>query len=103
MTARTSQKLANALRAAGFADLARRAEADEFHDFLSPHSFPEMELDSALVALAKNASNARQRTAARILRERHHNGEFDADLKESDDWAASEAGQEAFRRLARGQ
>jgi hypothetical protein len=106
MTARTSQKLADTLRAAGFEDLAVRAEADEFHDYLSPHAMPEMMLDRELYALAFDATltdlTDQQRIAAQNIRARHHNGEFDADLKESDEWAASEAGQEAFRLLKEG-
>ena len=35
--------------------------------------------------------------AAQNIRERLHDGEFDADLKESDDWAESDEGHEAFR------
>ena len=102
MTAGTSQKLADALRAAGFEALAVRAETDEFHDFLSPHDFPEMTLDNELVKLIKASTDERQRIAALHIRMRMHDGEFDADLKESDDWAESEEGQAAFRMLREG-
>jgi hypothetical protein len=102
MTARTSQHLADTLRAAGFEELAKRAEADEFHDFLSPLPLPELALDEVLASLVENGPTSAMRLAAHNIRMRHHNGEFDADLKESEDWAESEAGQEAFRLLKEG-
>jgi hypothetical protein len=101
MTAKTSQHLADALRAAGFDSLAQRAEADEFHDFLSPHTFPEMQLDAALVELIQSETGDRK-TSALAIRSRHHNGEFDASNEESDDWAASAEGQAAFNELTKG-
>lgn len=103
MTAKTSQHLAAALSAAGFKRLARRARRDEFHDFLSPHDTPDLLLDSELTVIAMDAAaSLRQRMAAQNLRQRLHDGEFDASLEESDDWAASPEGQDAFRRLTRG-
>ena len=104
MTAATSQKLADALRAAGFEGLAERAETDEFHDFLSNHAFPEMVLDEALVCLMQSTrSTKREREAAYNIRARHHKGEFDASKEESDEWADSPDGRDAFRRLAKGE
>jgi hypothetical protein len=94
MTAKTSQKLADVLRAAGFEDLAKRAETDEFHDFLSPHALPEMMLDEELVDLIK-----RGYPAAKDIRARHHEGEFDASTAESDEWARSEDGKATFNEL----
>ena len=102
MTARTSQILADALREAGFEQLAKRAELDEFHDYLSPHDLPEMMLDLELIAIIKGTLSPLARARAQEIRDRHHRGEFDADLKESDEWAASEDGQDAFRRLING-
>lgn len=104
MTARTSQHLADTLRAAGFEGLAERAETDEFHDFLSNHPAPAMVLDFELVSIISNDKNSeRARMAAHHIRMRHHDGEFDADLEESDDWAASPEGQAAFKSLTRKQ
>ena len=97
MTAKTSQHLADTLRAAGFEDLARRAEADEFHDFLSDHALPETVLDQELAALAK-----RGYPAAADIRHRHHNGEFDASTEESDQWAESPEGKAMFNELLGG-
>lgn len=102
MTAKSSQHLADTLRAAGFEALAGRAERDEFHDFLSEVDFPEMALDAELVTLIESGDES-QRTAARHIRRRHHDGEFDASKQESDDWADSPDGREAFRLLAKGE
>ena len=100
MTAKSSQKLANALRKEGFEELAKRAELDEFHDYLSPHDFPEMQLDVELVAMIKDESRpAEQRDAAQRIREAHHDGAWDATKEESDRWAASPEGQAALRML----
>ena len=98
MTAKTSQKLADALRAAGLPELAIRAEHNEFHDFLSPHDLPEMMLDMELVAVIQSGDE-KKREAAQRLRERHHEGEFDASKEESDEWARSSEGQATFSRL----
>jgi hypothetical protein len=102
VTARTSQLCADALRCAGFEDLAKRAEADEFHDFLSPHATPELILVHELTAKMMAAKDNREHIAAANLRQRVINGDFDADLKESDDWAASPEGQAAFEQLMKG-
>jgi hypothetical protein len=104
VTAATSQKLADALRAAGFETLAKRAETNEFHDFFSPsdRADPSIALDQELVHLIQTETGARK-IAAINLRSRHHNGDFDASKEESDEWAASPDGQDAFGRLARGE
>ena len=104
MTAATSQKLADVLRAAGFEGLAERAETDEFHDFLSNHPLPDLVLDQELHVIASNQKfSERERLAAHHIRMRHHDGEFDASLAESDDWAESPEGHDAFRRLIKGE
>lgn len=102
MTAKTSQYLADVLRAAGFEALAVRAETDEFHDYLSSHALPETRLDQELVALMKDAKTKRERIAATAIRGRHHQGEFDASKEESDKWAESADGQAAFDMLLKG-
>lgn len=103
MTAKTSQHLADVLRAAGFAALALRAEADEFHDYLSPHALPEMELDRELYEIAGNSEfSERARLAAHHIRMRLHGDEFDASNEESDEWAMSPEGQAAADALLRG-
>lgn len=104
ITAKTSQRLADILRKAGFEELACRAERNEFHDFQSPHDMPSMELDIALVAIMKDTAKytAEQREAARVIRVRHHDGDFDASTSESEEWAEGPEGQKLFDRLVRG-
>lgn len=102
MTAKTSQHLADTLRAAGFEDLAKRAEADEFHDFLSDDAMPDITLDMELLKIMNaEPRDIERRNRAADIRTRHHQGEFDASKEESDEWAQSEDGQAAFRELIR--
>jgi hypothetical protein len=97
MTAKTSQYLADALRAAGFDDLALRAEADEFHEFLANVPLPLMVLADELASIIKNLNlSAPVRLAASNIRDRLINGDFDASEEEGDEWAASEDGRAAF-------
>jgi hypothetical protein len=100
MTAKTSQRLADALRAAGFDELAVRAEHDEFHEYLSPHPAPEILLAEILYDYGQTPI-ARQRIAAMNLRQRLIDGDFDASDEEADQWAESKEGQETFRKLIR--
>jgi hypothetical protein len=83
--------LAGELRAAGLHEMAAKAETGYYHDYLSPLDFPEIELDKDLLEAGTDE--------AQKLRLRHHQGAFDATKEESDDWAASEDGQNAFRML----
>lgn len=96
MTAKTSQKLADALRAAGLIDLAARAEKDEFHDFLSRWSEPASVLDRALIDASKHAVDVMHKAAIQHIRVRLHDGDFDASKEESDAWAASVEGKQAL-------
>src|SRR4029077_3394780 len=88
--------LAAELRKAGLEEMAKMAEKGFYHDYLSPFDFPESMLDRDLVAAIRAGNEA-----AKDLRRRHHQGEFDATKEESDDWAASEEGQAAFRSLTK--
>lgn len=99
----TKDKLADALKSAAkeagiheaqaglLVLMASKAEEGYYHDYLSPLDFPEMELDRDLRAVGTKE--------AMLLRARHHNGEFDANLEESDAWAESQDGQAAYRAL----
>ena len=102
MTAKTSAKLATALRAYEFEALAKRAEADEFHDYLSPHAMPiaTLELELRKIILNRLASPGEKAGAAK-LRERLMYGDFDASDEEADEWAKSREGQETMRQLSR--
>jgi len=79
-------------------EMAARARAGHYHDFLSDLPDPAMELDRDLVAAMKQGFDG-----AVDLRRRHHDGEFDASFEESEEWARGRDGQEAFARLARGE
>jgi len=90
----SKDKLAEVLRGAGLHEMADRAATGYYHDYLSPLDFPELTLDRDLVEAGTPEALA--------IRKRHHNGEFDATKEESDEWAASSEGQDAFRRLMSG-
>jgi hypothetical protein len=104
VTAPTSQKLAGVLRAAGFDDLAKRAEADEWHEFFSLlHTFPLQHLEEVLFNEVNNLNNSEaKRLAAHHIRQRMIDGEFDVDDAESAAWAMSAEGKAAFKRLTSG-
>jgi len=87
----TKDMLAAELEKIGLKDMAAKARDGYYHDFLSPLDFPEITLVDHL--------RAKGTTEARALAQRVINGEFDATLKESDEWANSEDGKAAFRSL----
>jgi hypothetical protein len=90
----TKDFLAQELRAAGLDAMADKAAAGYYHDFLSPLAFPETQLDRDLFDAGP---------AGKELRKRHHNGEFDASIEESEEWANSHDGREALGKLIRGE
>lgn len=90
----TKDKLAAALREAGLDRMADKAAQGYYHDFLSPLALPCQQLDDDLLTAGTPEAMA--------LRRRHHNGEFDASMEESDDWAQSQDGQDTMRRLVGG-
>lgn len=90
----TKDRLAEALDQAGLPTMAARARKGYYDDFLSELPLPIITLCKEL-ALTDTA-------AARALRARVVNGEFDATSEESDAWAESPDGQETFRRLMEG-
>jgi hypothetical protein len=96
----TKDMLATALREVGLDDMARLAESGYYHDYLSPLDLPEIQLagDLALMAMTHpEKSDAIKRLRLRVI-----GGDFDATAEESDEWANSPEGQEAFRRLTEG-
>jgi hypothetical protein len=99
MTARTSEILAKRLDEVGLTDMARRAREDAYHDYFSKVAMPSIELERDLRA-ARDASDDRA-LAVRIedIRQDHLEGLFDADIAESDEWAASPDGQDTFAKL----
>jgi hypothetical protein len=85
----STEKLVRALREAGASQrLLARARADEFNDYRSRHALPQHEL------LAAARAEGLEGICQSVI-----NGEFDATVEESDMWAASPEGQEAFREL----
>lgn len=90
----TKDILAAELRKIGLLDMALKASTGYYHDFLSPLTTPCLQLAADLAAIGSPEAMA--------LRERHLNGEFDATKEESDAWAQSAEGQDAFNRLAAG-
>ena len=89
----TKDKLAQALAEAGLRDMAAMAAMGYYHDYLSPLALPGMQLDADLQAAGT--------PEARALQQRHYDGEFDASIEESDEWAASAEGQETLRKIFR--
>jgi hypothetical protein len=87
----TKDFLAQELTKAGLLEMAAKAATGYYHDFLSPLPTPCLQLAEDLAKAGTPEALA--------LRARHLNGEFDASLEESDEWAASEDGQAAFSEL----
>lgn len=87
-------KLAAALHEAGLEEMAKRAEQGHYNEFFGPLAAPELVL---IDELAKVGS-----APALALRERVINGDFDAGAEESEEWAASQDGMNAFNRLISG-
>lgn len=87
----TKDFLAQELRKIGLTELADKAATGYYHDFLSPLDFPELTLAADLAAIGTPEAMA--------LRERHINGEFDANTQESEEWANSPEGQDAMRQV----
>lgn len=96
MKQHTKDFLAQELEKAGLHDMAQKAATGYYHDFLSPLDLPEMQLDLDLVDAIISGNKQAQE-----LRARHHNGEFDASIEESDEWASSLEGREAISSLTR--
>jgi hypothetical protein len=71
----SADRLAAALMQAGLPEMARKARAGYYHDFISPLEFPAMQLASDLTAAGTSEAAA--------LRARHLDGEFDAPAEEA--------------------
>ena len=92
----TKDFLAQELKKAGLEEMAERATTGYYHDFLSPLDTPELQLMADLSEAAKNAVSANDAAEIMLLMLRHRQGEFDASLEESDEWAASPEGKAAY-------
>jgi len=93
----TKDQLAAALREVGLTAMADKAATGFYHDFLSPIDLPQIALVNSLAVAA--ADHPDNEAAIMELRGRVINGEFDASIEESDEWAAGPEGQDAFRSL----
>lgn len=98
----TKDMLAQALRDVGLDEMAGKAATGYYHDFLSPLATPEMQLVSDLQFEIHFNPDHPHHAGIVTLRQRVINGDFDANQEESDAWAASDEGQEAFRSLTKG-
>lgn len=87
----TKDVLAAELLQAGLPELAAKAKEGYYHDFLSPLDFPAMQLAADLIAAGTPAADE--------IRQRLIEGEFDASIEESNDWADSDDGQNTFHAL----
>lgn len=97
----TKDMLADELRKVGLTEMADRAATGWYHDFMSPLDLPEVTLVNDLAVAA--ADHPEQEDAIMILRKRVMDGDFDASLEESDEWAAGPEGQATFGKLIRGE
>jgi len=96
----TKDLLADELMKLGLINMSLQARGGYYHDFLSPLATPEIQLVNDLAEAARKRNDIRDPIME--LRQRVINGDFDANREESDAWAASEEGQDAFRRLTEG-
>ena len=90
----TKDFLASELLKADLPEMSRKAATGYYHDYLSPLAMPCQQLAIDLKAAGT--------VKAMSLLARHMNGEFDASAKESEDWANSQDGREAFASLISG-
>ena len=97
----SKDKLAEALRNVGLNQMADRAAEGYYHDFMSPLPLPEMQLVRDLTDAMYDGRSADAGQPLAALRKRVIDGEFDATAKESEEWAASPEGREAFNALIR--
>lgn len=90
----STKRLVDALKAQHNPKLAaiiKRAERNDFHDFLSESATPCVDLVMTL-----------QKLGFRALATRARNGEFDATREEADAWARSDEGRLTFAELTGG-
>lgn len=89
----TKDFLAQELEKAGLAAMAAKAREGYYHDFLSPLAMPCQQLAADLLEIGT--------VEALTLRQRHINGEFDANTEESKEWAKSLEGRRAMLNLVK--
>jgi hypothetical protein len=87
--------------------MAERARLGHFDDYFAPAEVADgleiLRLHNELLAEAKRpACGAERRGKIKAVAEAVKEGEFDGTKEESDRWAASKDGQDAFRELVEG-
>jgi hypothetical protein len=102
MTAKTSENLAKVLEGVGLHGMALKARADQYHDFLSDDPLCALTLETELRQARDQAHDPILAKLIEAIRQQHLNGEFDASREESDEWAKSADGIEAFEALLKG-
>ena len=102
MTTHTKDLLADELLKLDLLEMAKLAVTGYYHDFLSPLATPELQLCEDLLAAARARMPNATADAIMQLRSRVMNGDFDASAEESDEWAVSPEGQDAFHNLIKG-
>lgn len=102
MTAKTSENLALVLEGVGLHDMAVKARADMYHDFLSDDALCSLTLERELREARDRCADPIMAKLIEAIRQQHLNGDFDASMEESDDWANSPEGLEAFKMLVDG-
>lgn len=97
----TKDKLAEALRAVGLPVMAAKAAEGYYHDYLSPLAFPELTLANDLFTAAEMLPPSDRQRAILAVRKRVINGDFDANLEESSEWAETPEAAAMFDSLTR--
>jgi hypothetical protein len=98
---KTYQLLAAELKGLGLDEMAAEAEKGMYHDYLSPHPTPAINLVRDLAVISTRYPE--KATEIMALRRRVINGDFDASKEESDEWAESPEGQDTFKKLIEGE
>jgi hypothetical protein len=81
-------------------EMVEKAQDGYYHDYLSPLTFPEIQLVTDLRELATRPATPRNsRPLLKQLAQDVIDGKHDATKEESDAWAQSDEGQETFREL----
>lgn len=89
----TKDYLAQELEKCGLKEMAAKARTGYYHDFLSPLDMPETQL-------LLDLRDVNHGPAVEDLIQRHLNGEFDASLAESEEWANSAEGRASMGMLS---
>jgi hypothetical protein len=96
------EELADALLAAGLAEMSLAARRCRYHVFRSPLDDPGMTLARELHMALKGARSPDQAQMIGGILAAHLDGHWDATPEESDRWTESDEGRDAMLRLVEG-